>query len=116
MGYADYLETITSLLKSQILKSLTDYIFKNYPGLSFPILKQLTEMAVSKILDLVFSKTELLIYMKHVDLRTSQQGRDFYQAALDNSSAQRNGTDEEKRIAKEKLINSFNTFVRLDSV
>jgi len=114
MTRQEYLETLVTLIKPKVISTLTDYIFKKYPGLTFPILQYFTNLIVNKVIELAFEKTELLIYFKHVDLRTSQEGKDFYSKALINAEAQRTGTDEQKEIAKRNLIESFNTFVRLN--
>lgn len=94
-------------------KSVLTYIFTQLPILNNFILKQAVTFFVNKVLHVLIDKTEFGVYMLYVIDKTKRESAEFQAAAKTNEEIQANGTDEEKRIAREKLIEAARNFIRL---
>jgi|LakMenE01Jun11ns_1017448.scaffolds.fasta_scaffold9953450_5 hypothetical protein len=107
---------IAALRESALLlaKRLTmQYIVGRFPfvGLAFP--NAIVGLVVGKVLEIALQKTELGLFFAYVDVRTSRQGREFEASMSAYLMAQKGGYGPEaKRLAEDRLINSFESFVR----
>lgn len=90
------------------------YIFAQVPFLKTPFIKQITESIVNSIVKILVEKTEIGLFFLYIDTRTSHQGEVFAQMAYKNFIAQQSGSEIEKKIAEQNLINAFKNFARLD--
>lgn len=68
---------------------------------------------VGKVLEIAILKTEMGIFFTFIDLRTSQQGREFAAAALANIEAQKSSDPKVRANAEKKQIDAFRVFVKL---
>jgi hypothetical protein len=53
------------------------------------------------------------VFFMYTDLRVTEQGRIFIQSAQENQRVQQIGTPEERRLAENNLIASFDKLVKL---
>jgi hypothetical protein len=79
------------------------------------IIKPFLNFIIGRIIEFALDKTELGIFFKYIDLRTSEQGREFEKAALNHSNKLKDGTDEEKKLAEKDLILAFKRFAKFSS-
>ena len=110
MTHDDYVKSIKSSLLNLGKKAVLDFIFSKVSLLAWGPLGVLVEMVVSKILDIFINEAETAIFFEYIDVRSSQQGNDFSQKAIDNFKAQQSGTPDEKAKAEKALIDSFRNF------
>lgn len=76
----------------------------------------LSGLAIDWGLTKIADGTDTGIYFLFVDFRVAHQSKDFTDAAMENYNAQMNGTKEEKNAAEKKLIEAFDTFVKLNNI
>lgn len=115
MTHQEYVDSLkTSAVKLGSSSALL-YIFTNIPFLKAPFLKQITEKIVESIISIFVNKTEMGIFFIYIDVRTNNQGELFSLMAYKNYKAQKNGTEQEKKIAEENLIASFKNFASFRS-
>lgn len=115
MTHQEYIDSLKSSAVKLGSSSALLYIFTNLPFLKAPFLKQITEKIVESIISIFVNKTEMGIFFIYIDTRSSHQGEVFSQMAYRNFIAQKNGTEQEKKIAEENLINAFKNFASLRS-
>ena len=113
MTLDDHISTIKSSLQSLLVNVAMVKIASVMP-LPTPV-RNIVESLISRVIGFFLDQTELKAFFVYTDFRTSKQGNEFYQAAINNQRAQQEGTDEEKRLAEEDLIKSFNSLVKLTS-
>lgn len=105
------------LLKSTALdlgtRLVIEYIVTRAPFFKLPFFNFFLSHIVQEILRIAIKQTELGAFFMYIDLRTHKQGVVYEAAALKNKLAQESGTDEEKRLAEENLINSFRMLAKL---
>jgi hypothetical protein len=115
LTHQEYIDSLkTSAVKLGSSSALL-YIFTVIPFLKAPLLKQITEKIVESVISIFVNKTEMASFFFYIDTRTSHQGEVFSQMAYRNFIAQKNGTEQEKKIAEENLIASFKNFASLRS-
>jgi len=112
MTHDDYVEILIDTFVSQATKSLILVITTKLPFLVWGPFGPLLSFVVTKMLTVVARQTELITYFYYTDFRVARQGKAFNQAAIQNYEA-RNGTDAEKKLAEDNLINSFRNLVKL---
>jgi len=112
-------QELADSLKSAALaigeKAVVAALLAEFPFLANPICEELLKLLVDKILETAINATEMGAFFLYIDVRTSQQGRAFADAAIKNHVAQMSGTDEEKANAEAELKNKFDNFVRFSS-
>lgn len=104
-----------SMGKQQVLKLLLAQLpAKITTGFIGSLFNPLLGFIVGKALEIAIRETEIGMFFLYIDLRTSAQGRAFYDAAQKNLDKQRGAsTPEEKAKAEKELIDAFRSFVRL---
>lgn len=115
MTKQEYVNIIKSSFVNFGTKAIMSYLKVQIPFFSLPVVSYLTEMVVSKILDIAVNKTDTAIFFTFIDLRVNAQGREFSNAALKNYEVQKSGTKEEKQKSEQELIDSFRTLVKFSS-
>jgi hypothetical protein len=113
MKHDEYVEVLKSTISKLVIKSATEIVFKKVAFLAWGPLGPLTSYLIEKLVGIIINETELAIFLKYTDFRISKQGKIFSEAAIKNSEAQKNGSEDEKKKAEEELINSFRAFVKL---
>jgi hypothetical protein len=79
------------------------------------ILKPVLNFIIGKIMEFAIDQTEMGAFFWYIDLRTSEQGREFESAVLKHQTTIKEGTDEEKKKAEQELIVSFKRFIKFNS-
>lgn len=114
MNRQEYIESLKASALAMGKEAVLKAIAAKVPFFVTPIINPITALIVQKILKIFINETEFAAFFLYIDTRTSHQGELFSQMAYKNYLAQRNGTDEEKRIAEQNLISAFRNFARLD--
>lgn len=115
MTRGEYIELIKSAFMTAGKKAVMSYLLEKFAFFKLPIVNPITAMIVEKLLTILIENAEMLVFFAYTDFRVSRQGKDFEEAALRNHNAQLGGTDEEKRLAKELLIDCLRKFARFNS-
>lgn len=89
------------------------YLVAQFPFLAWVGFRQVIQAIVTGILESIADDADMRAFFLYIDVRTSQQGREFEAAAIANRRAQESGTDEEKIRAEEELWVKFIPFARL---
>lgn len=66
-------------------------------------------------MEFALDQTEMGAFFWYIDLRTSEQGREFQSAVLKHQTAIKEGTNEEKQKAEAELIVSFKRLAKFNS-
>lgn len=112
MTHQEYIDSIKASALEIGKDAVINYIAKKAPFFLVPILNPITNLIVSKILSILITETEFAAFFLYIDTRTSHQGEVFAQMAYKNSKAQKEGSEEEKKIALENLENAFRNLVK----
>lgn len=113
MNRQEYVDAIKTQLINRSIKSAYSYLISKIAFLAWGPLAPLIKLVLERILKIFIYKTELAMFFKFVDLRTSEQGRAFSEALINNHKVQEHGSEEEKKIAEENLKNTFDNLVKL---
>lgn len=113
MTHDQYVEILKDTLKKQALKSAIKYIVSKVAFLGWGPLGPLLKFLVGKMLTVFIDHTEIAVYLLYTDFRVARQGKDYNEALIANSEAQKNGTPEQKAQAEQNLKDSFIRFVKL---
>lgn len=113
MNHDEYVRFLKDTAISQAKKGVLKIIFSKLPFLTWGPLGSLVGLAVGKVLEIAVNQTEMGAFFYFTDLRVSRQGRDYQEALEENMEAQKNGTDQDKAKAEEKLKNSFRELVKI---
>lgn len=113
MKHSDYVDFLKSYLFKTITKKAFTVIITKLPFLAWGPLAPLLQLIIDKLVGIILDQTELAVFMKYIDIRTTLQGRDFYKAMEDNQLALKNGSDNDKKIAEQNLKDTFRAFVKL---
>ena len=85
------------------------------PFFKIPVIGYISEFIIRKAVSILVNLAEMQMFFMYIDMRTADQAKDFELAAINNRKAQESGTEEEKQIAEQNLINSFRIFAKLSS-
>ena len=113
MTHDEYVELLKATLLSQLKKTVLQILFKKVTFLAWGPLAPIVSLVVEKVLTIAIYQGELAIYLLYTDFRVAKQGRDFNKAIEANLEAQKNGTEDEKLNAEQKLKDSFINLARL---
>jgi hypothetical protein len=86
-----------------------------FPFLNLPVVRQVFEYMVGKIAEYMVTKGEFKAFSYMIDERVSAQTKDFFDAALGLSEAQKKGDKDAIRLAENNLIKSADRFLSLVS-
>ena len=111
----EYVEAIKTSLVSLLKKSLFDALVLRLPFLAWGPIGPFVSLCLQKLCEIIVNETEVAIFCAYVDFRVNRQSDTFTAKALENFKMQKEGTDEQKRIAEKELIDSFRTFIKLTS-
>lgn len=111
----EYVEVLKSTLVSMIKKSLLKALISKLPFLAWGPIGPFVGLVVGKLAEIVVKETEVGLFCFFIDLRTNRQAGKFTEASIENWKIQQGGTDEEKKLAENKLIDSFREFVKLSN-
>jgi len=111
----EYVELLKTTLISMLKKSLLKAALSRLPFLAWGPIGPVVSLVFGKVASIVVNETEVALFCLYIDFRTANQSEDFTESALKNLKAQKDGTDEEKKLAEETLINSFRNFVKLSN-
>lgn len=113
MNHQDYVNMLKETVLKQTLETTLNIIFAKIPFLAWGPIGPLVSLAVKHVLKIAINQTEMAIYMKFIDMRVSNQGKAYNKAMEEHHRAQKEGTDEEKRIAEENLKSTFTNLIVL---
>lgn len=100
-------QSLRDTLLALALQGIMTYLRAQFPFFNLPIIRNITELAVSKILALALDQTELGVYIVMIKHTTSKQAQRFEIAAYKHREAILRGSDAEIRKAREELLNAF---------
>lgn len=112
-------EEAVSIAKSEFVKigkgvlynALSFYV----PFFKIPPFSTLAKMLIEKALTILANDTETGIFFLYINFHVDRQGRAFMEAAVLNNRAQKEGTNEEKKLAEENLKDAFRALIRFGS-
>lgn len=113
MTHDQYVEMLKDFLRKKAVDSAFNFIVSKVAFFAWGPLGPILNFVLGKVLNVFLDHTELAVFMLYTDFRVSRQGRAFSEAAMKNYEVQKNGTEEEKKIAEENLKNAFRDFVKL---
>lgn len=103
-------------MKAAFVKAGTDaimgYLIAEVPFLESPVIKQVVEHFVQKIVQLLVDKGETAAFFAYIDMRGAQQGEDFSVAADKYRVALAKGDANEIKKAEKELEDSFRALVK----
>ena len=102
--YVNILKDSAGKMAKEILKR---ELKKRLPFLFLKFVNPFTEILISHVVSILVRESEFAAFFAYIDLRVNAQGRAYQKAVLENRKAQESGTPEEKKIAEQKLIESF---------
>ncbi len=82
------------------------------PFLEIPPLDKITTLLLKTFYKKLADKIELVAFFEYIDLRVSRQGKEYVQAKREGYEIELNGTDEQKKAAEKKIIDTFRAFVK----
>lgn len=109
----DYVNSIKSAFVTLGNKVVLGFLFAELPFLAVPVVRQITEYFINAILTKLVNHAEMQAFFLYIDVRTSQQGEEFEEAAYKNYLVQQNGTTAQKAAAEEELFEKFRVFAML---
>jgi hypothetical protein len=112
MNRQEYADLIKNAALSAGKKLVVNYIVQKIPFFGLTFVNPILGFFVGQVLEIAIMKTEIGAFFLFIDMRTSQQGRDFQSAALNNFQVQKTGTPEEKKNAEMALIDSFRALAK----
>lgn len=110
-----YAEMIKQAALSMSKRFVLEAITKQLPFLGNMFFSPIVGFFVGKVLEIAILKTEMGIFFTFIDLRTSQQGRDFAAAVLSNVEAQKSSDPKVRANAEKKQIDAFRAFVKFSN-
>jgi hypothetical protein len=84
-----------------------------FPFFNLPIVNQIWSYIVGKIAEYMVTKGEFAAFSYMIDERVSAQTKDFFDAALGLSEAQKKGDPNAIKLAENNLIKSADRFLSL---
>lgn len=78
-----------------------------------PIANYIVSHLLDWILNIIVDAAEMQVFFLYIDVRTSKQGQEFFNAAKANRDVQKAGTPKEKADAEKALIDKFRAFAKL---
>jgi hypothetical protein len=115
MNYKQSADALKTAAKNIGSSAVIAYLVTVAPWVRLPVIYQIFAWFIKYIVGVAIDKTELGAFFLFIDMRTSQQGQAFADAALKNHEAQQSGTKEEKQVAEANLINKFRDLVKFTS-
>lgn len=115
---AEYVEIIKSAFFQMGLKVAKEKLFSFLPkfltsGIIGVLFNPFVNLIIEKTLSAIIESAEMLAFFAYIDLRTSRQGREFYEAAKANRDIQRSeATPEEKINAENNLKLAFKNLAK----
>ena len=110
-----YVASIKSAFVTMGNRVVMSFLATQFPFLLSPFIKPIVEWAVNMVIETLVDNVEMQAFFMYIDTRVDQQGREFSAAALENLEAQKNGTPEQKLLARNNLISKFKSFAMLKS-
>lgn len=91
-----------------------EYIQLHVPFLRLPVIREIAEWLVGKIIEILVNKTELGLFFIYVDSITDEQRRKLNEAATKNKEAQASGSEDDRRLAEAELIAAARNLLRFN--
>ena len=114
MTIDDLVEQLKGAIITIGTQSVMAFLSVNAPFFALPVIRQITEFAVNKIISLAIKETEIGAFFAYVDIYTKAQVKAFEEAAIRNKIAQESGTDEEKKKAEEAFIAAARDLIKFN--
>jgi len=109
----EYADQIKSAFLTIGKQAAMKFLVAKFSFLGAAIINPIVGFFVEMVLQALITEAETAAFFAYIDMRTGSQSKEFEEAAKENFLAQKSGTDEQKRIAAEKLRRSFRDFVSL---
>lgn len=109
----DYVNGIKSAFVTLGNRAAMTFLTAQFPILLNPILNKIVSYFVNMLIESLVNEAEMQAFFIYIDVRTSEQGREFGDAALANAKAQKSGTSKEKADAEKILIDRFRALAKL---
>lgn len=115
MKHSEYAAIIQKTATDLAVKFILQELLTAVPFLFWGPLGPLTKMVITKAITVAYSKAEMAVFFKYIDMRVDAQGSAFSEAAIKNHIAQQTGTEDEKKLAEANLIAAFKPFIKLSN-
>jgi len=113
LKHSENVESIKQASVILIKQALLGIFIKWIPALASGPFNYVAIKLATKIAEELAERGEMMIFFKHIDFRTNNQGKDFVAAMIKNHIAQQTGSENDKKQAEEELINTSNIFITL---
>ena len=113
MKHSDYIEIAKELGKVNLKNALIGVVVKNLPFFASGPFNYILIKIASALAREMVEQAEMRVFFKYIDMRTDSQAADFEKAMIENHKAQKEGTDEDKIKAENKLVDALNRLVSL---
>lgn len=110
--YAQTIKTGASTIGTTLAMSS---IVAKYPIFANPFLHAIAEHFVEELIEGLVIKTEFSLFFNYIDLRTTKQGRDFFEALTKKQSLPKTATPEEIQSAEDDQVRKFALLAHLGS-
>lgn len=104
----DYFAKVTSMAAKTVM-------FSNFPFLNIQPLNFITSQLIDMFVKYLADALELVSFYAYIDLRVDKQGKDYVNAKKKGLEIELTGTPEEKKIAEQKIIDTFKLFAKFTS-
>jgi hypothetical protein len=112
---AQIVKVAKDLFEATIKKAATAYITGIMPFFAIPVLSTF----LSKVLDLIIGKAsdslEMAGFFVYTDIRTSRQGKAYFDAKIKGYELELTGTPEQKKAAEDEIKKAFIAFASFTS-
>lgn len=115
MSREEYVATLKSAAVQIGTKAVMASLVAEAPIFANPILGGIAEAIAEHYMNEIVNFAEFGAFFLYIDVRTDQQGQDFFDAAARNVKAKLNGTPEEKALAEKDMLDKFHAFARWSS-
>lgn len=115
MKHSEYVTIIEGFGKKAIKDALIKVAIKQLPFLMTGPWNFVLVKIVTKLAEELADQGEIAVFFKYVDFRTDIQAKDFEAAMIYNHTIQQIGTEDEKKIAEQKLKDALTLLVSLKS-
>ena len=93
-------------------KALMNALVSRFAFIGLPFFNPVIGMIVGQLVSILVKETEFRLFLEFVDFRINTQAKEFENAAKEYSRIQKDGTDDQKKNAEQKLISSFRRFAK----
>lgn len=116
MGSRDeYVASMKAAYVTISVRLTSAWVASLFPLLGTGVFASIVSKVAEKLFSYLADQTELAAFFYYTDMRVGKQGKEFSDAAFEYRKTISSGTEEQKRLAEEKLWQKFKAFAVLTS-